>query len=482
MQGFNLISRKPEIVWIDTNSIDITRMEPEYYKSKYLEGITKIENIPFTLLEEIVTDVKDGPGGWGIKASEYVNSGVPMLRGVNIIGGLLSIDDCVYITHKKQEELKRSKVVKDDVLLVVRGSIGIGKSAVYNKEYEANMNAAVVKITLKSDIVDPYYVSCFFNSRYGRLQTERLANGVNQQNTNLTEVKSNKIPMPAVEVQKYIGRKVKLAEELREKSKLLRAEAVKLIEEGSNSKLLINRYDSTRDKCKWIQQSEITERIDGQFYNNPIMGISNEMEVLKFNVVKLSRLAKIGKGFSYTQSNYNENIPYVRISDLDDLTIDFSNVIKTDLETYEKKKDSQLRKYDLITAITGATIGKISLFHDCRSEKATLSADTAYIRFINIDDAITYLIYFKTNIGQLSILQGVTGVTNKHLSLEHIKEIKVPVFREDVKRLVKERILMSLESSKKSNELIAEAQRDVEDIVEGIFDMSKLNETTFESR
>lgn len=301
MTGYNVVSNIPEIVWVDNKKIDVLRLETEYYKPKYIECLKQIEDIPNVLLDEIAEDVKDGPGGWGIKASEYVEDGVPMLRGVNIVDGLLSIDDCVFITEEKQKELKRSRVVKDNVLLVVRGSVGIGKSAVYNEPYEANMNAAVVKITLKQDVVDPYYLSCFFNSKHGRLQTERLANGVNQQNTNLTEVKSNRIPIPSLEIQKYIGDKVRRSEELRQEMKILSGETESFI----NNKIgLINIDDSSEYSSAFISSNKVIKRIDSEYYNKKYLSIEEEFNKKGYTTKTLEELCiRIFNGKTYSTTD-----------------------------------------------------------------------------------------------------------------------------------------------------------------------------------
>lgn len=174
MENVFMNCNKHNIMWVLDKNIEIERIEAEYYKPEYVQAMEKIENSNGMILKNLILEVKDGPGGWGISTSDYVDSGVPMLRGINIQNGLLTLDGCVYITEVKQNELKRSRVVKNDVLLAVRGSAGVGKSAVYSLEQQANMNAAVVKITVDETFLDPYYLSCFF-----KFKIWKIANGEN---------------------------------------------------------------------------------------------------------------------------------------------------------------------------------------------------------------------------------------------------------------------------------------------------------------
>ncbi|MFW6028745.1 MAG: hypothetical protein ACOCRO_00680 [Halanaerobiales bacterium] len=149
-----ILNESPDMTLVSTQNINPDRLEAEYYKPKYIKFMGDISYLSTKRLGELGEHIKDGPGGWGIKTTDYVQSGIPMLRTVNIVDGLLDLKDSVFITAEKQEELTRSRVKKNDVLLSVRGTIG--KSTVYTKEFEANINAAIVKITIGNDKVDPF--------------------------------------------------------------------------------------------------------------------------------------------------------------------------------------------------------------------------------------------------------------------------------------------------------------------------------------
>jgi len=290
------------------------------------------------------------------------------------------------------------------------------------------------------------------------------------------------VPIPSPEIQKYIGDKVRRAEELREEAKRLKEEAESLISNSINLERLVEKVRDYKSKNNWVDSASISGRIDGQYYINPITEINKYMKNIDMKLVVLRDIAEVRKGFSYSNESSN-GVPYIRISDLDDLLIDYSKVVRIDNKTYQQKRNSQLKYFDLIMAITGATIGKVSVFYNKEIEKATLSADTAYVRFNNIEDSIAYLLYFKTVIGQLAITQGITGATNKHLAIEDIKNIVLPQFEDSIKKEVKNKIVQSMDNIYTSKQLIQEAKQDVEDLIEGKFDTSKLNnDSSTESR
>ncbi|MUL33942.1 restriction endonuclease subunit S [Priestia megaterium] len=483
IRDYNVISNKPEIVWVDNKKIDVLRLETEFYRSKYVNCLKLIEQMPNMLLGDMIEDVKDGPGGWGIKASEYVNKGVPMLRGVNIVDGLLSIEDCVYISEEKQKELKRSKVVKDDVLLVVRGSIGIGKSAVYSKSYEANMNAAVVKLTFKNDLVDPYYVSCFFNSRYGRLQTERIANGVNQQNTNLTEVRSNRIPLPSRQIQKYIGDKVRRAEELRDEAIRVKAAADKELEDILEFKKLKESLSTNKNKFSWVQSKKLDSRIDGEFYKK-IFNINNEhignLDKMGIKALKLKDILKEGSyGILPSSNDYGSGqLGLLRSTNLKEFLIEDSYVIKVP-ESYYKEK-IEVKKGDILLEIkgacyTGAIVEEIT-------DKQIVNG--SIYRFSIKEGFNNYyvLAYLLSESGQLQKQQNLANSIISYLSLESIKNLKIPIIPEKKQQIIGDMYKKYVEHVRMSKYLIQQAKQDVENLLEGNLNMSKVDYDSGECR
>lgn len=205
--------------------------------------------------------------------------------------------------------------------------------------------------------------------------------------------------------------------------------------------------------------------------------VNKKIKKLGLELQTISDIAKVGKGFSYASDCGINEIPYVRISDLNELEIDFDNVVYTDMHTYTLKKASKLEKYDLILAITGATIGKVSIFINDEIDKATLSADTAYIRFNDFIDAAYVLLYLRSEIGSLAIQQGITGATNKHLAVDHIMNICIPKVSKDIKEKILLNVTEAVKSIYYSKQLIQEAKQDIEDVIEGNFDVSKLNQS-----
>lgn len=91
-----------------------------------------------------------------------------------------------------------------------------------------------------------------------------------------------------------------------------------------------------------------------------------------WQLINLKFLCRVKGGYAFSSDNFSdEGIPVIRISDiLFDGTIDNINCKRIPLELAPNQKDFELRNGQLVMAMTGATIGKISKY---------CSEDYAYI-------------------------------------------------------------------------------------------------------
>lgn len=191
---------------ISVRELSSLRLEAEYYGDLELWAEFEIKNSPYSYqsLGELALRIKDGPGGWGVSTNDYRATGIPVIRSVNLIDGRCELDDCVFITEEKHNDLKAHQVKTGALLLSVRGTIG--RAAVFDNETysTASLNAAVVTIDCKPTI-NPYYLAAFLNSEIGRIQSNRIANGAVQLNMNLKETASNLIVVPPNNVQQEVA-------------------------------------------------------------------------------------------------------------------------------------------------------------------------------------------------------------------------------------------------------------------------------------
>ena len=142
-------------------------------------------------LRSLATGLTNGDHG----GLNYVQHGVRYLRGQSVTEHGLDLVDELYISEDEHERMLRSEVIPGDVLFTIAGSIG--HACVVRGVERANINQAIVRVRPSPEII-PQYLADFLNSKYGKFQSNRLANGGVQLNINFSEVGQIGVPIPPV--------------------------------------------------------------------------------------------------------------------------------------------------------------------------------------------------------------------------------------------------------------------------------------------
>jgi type I restriction enzyme S subunit len=148
-----------------------------------------------------------GPFGSNIKAENFVESGVPVIRGTNMntykyVGG-----NFVFLTEEKADQLKSSNCFPGDLVFTHRGTLGQVGVIPKNNYPRYVISQSGMKVTVNIDLVDTGFLFYFFKSEIGQhelLQHESQV-GVPSISNPLTSLKSVNILLPPLAEQKAIA-------------------------------------------------------------------------------------------------------------------------------------------------------------------------------------------------------------------------------------------------------------------------------------
>lgn len=148
--------------------------------------------------------IVDGPFGSNLKVSDYVETGpVPVLTTKNLYGDYSNVR---YITQNKFEELKRSEVRPNDILMAKIGSCG--KTGIYPvKMPSAIIPANLMKITVHPE-VEQKYVYYYFDSLQFQKHLRTITKATAQPAFGITNFKKLPFPLAPPEQQKRIVAKI----------------------------------------------------------------------------------------------------------------------------------------------------------------------------------------------------------------------------------------------------------------------------------
>lgn len=113
-----------------------------------------------------------GPFGSNIRAENYQDSGVPVIRGTNLGQPgepRFRSDEYVYLSEAKADELASSNAHPNDIVFVAQGTVGkVGIIPTDTDHRRFVLSQNLMKVTVNPDRADPLYVFYFFRSSLGQ--------------------------------------------------------------------------------------------------------------------------------------------------------------------------------------------------------------------------------------------------------------------------------------------------------------------------
>lgn len=235
-------SLKNRTFYTSLKEISGGRFDPFYSQQEFVE-LDKILNgnlfIEFSSIIEVIT--KGETPLW--KGESYCESGIPFLKVQNIsTSGIFG--DITYISEELHKSMKRSILRGGELLYTMAGSIGL--ATFFPKHLgEANINQAIAKIVLKSNVkIDELYLLFAINSVICQKQAKRFLTVAAQPNINFDQIKKIKIPLPPLPKQQEIASHIT---QIRNQAQLLKEQAniaIKQANQEIEQILIIQRGES----------------------------------------------------------------------------------------------------------------------------------------------------------------------------------------------------------------------------------------------
>lgn len=155
-------------------------------------------------LAEIAADVPNaiaaGPFGSNLVSRDYVESGVPVIRGQNLAGRWVS-GDFAFVSDEKAERLKTNTARPGDIVFTQRGTLGQVSVVPTNTFPRYVVSQSQMKLTVDSAKADARYVyyACTAQDFVAQVHNNAVAAGV--PHINLGTLRSLEIPLPEIEQQ-----------------------------------------------------------------------------------------------------------------------------------------------------------------------------------------------------------------------------------------------------------------------------------------
>jgi len=160
-----------------------------------------------TTLGEVVDEIT--VGFVGSMASEYVDTGVPFLRSLNIEPLNIKKNGLKYISQEFHQKLKKSQLKPGDVVVVRTGKPG---AAVVIPEWLNDANCSDLVVIRPGKKVNPYWLAYFINCTGAHHVASHLVGAV-QQHFNVESAKKMPLVLPTLKDQERVARALKLLDD-----------------------------------------------------------------------------------------------------------------------------------------------------------------------------------------------------------------------------------------------------------------------------
>ncbi|MGJ5076956.1 restriction endonuclease subunit S [Bradyrhizobium oligotrophicum] len=151
---------------------------------------------------ELCSRVAMGPFGSDIKTDNFVEAGVPVVRGSNLVDGFVE-EAFVFLTEQKADELRNANAFPGNIVITHRGTLGqVGLIPIGSRFPRYVVSQSQMLLAVDMAVATPRYLYEFLRSAFG--QHSLLANtsqtGVPAIARPTTSVKAIRIVKPPIEV------------------------------------------------------------------------------------------------------------------------------------------------------------------------------------------------------------------------------------------------------------------------------------------
>ncbi len=158
-------------------------------------------------IESVASRIAMGPFGSDIKTDNFVPSGVPVIRGINLTSGRFRAADFVFLTEEKADELANANAFTGDLVFTHRGTLGQVGLVPATPYPRYVVSQSQMKLTCAPEKADPLFLYYFFKSPVGQhsLLMNTSQTGVPAISRPVTSLKAIRLSLPDLREQRAIA-------------------------------------------------------------------------------------------------------------------------------------------------------------------------------------------------------------------------------------------------------------------------------------
>ncbi len=440
------------------------RLDAEYYQPEFLQAVELIKDNNHKRLGDIISVLTDyhANGSYQIlrqnvqlsEQSDYAY----MVRAIDLKTNNFE-DDIRYVSEHAYNFLKKTKLFGNEIIIDKIGNAGeVYLMPNLNKPVTLGMNLFMLRL---NPDYDPIFVYVFLISKYGRSLVYQRITGTVPTSIDKESVRGILIPQPSKEIVNRVNLIIQdHFQALKDASSFYQRAEDLLLEE-----LGLKNFQVEDDLSFVVNLSDVksANRVDAEYFQPKYQKLISKLELKAVN--KLENFVKdYSTGFPFKSENYQEDgIPLIRINNIKKGFIDLSDTAYLSDRDYLLSPKDTAKPGDIVLSMSG-TIGMSAVIP---ADVPKCSVNQRILRFSSKNVDSDYLVLVLNSIVGFYQLERIgTGGVQTNISYGDIQNILVPVLPKPTQQKIAEMVRRSHEARKKSKELLEEAKRKVEEMVE----------------
>ncbi len=431
------------------------RLDAEYYQPLYLKLEKKLLKISSKPLKSfaLITD--------GIHSSiDYdPNNIIRIISAQSVQDNDFDLSANTRISSQQHQRNLRTSLRAGDIIISSVGTIG-NTAVVSACMLPTNADRHVGIVRLKNKKFNPFYVSTFLNSKYGRFQTIRESTGNVQ--LNLFIEKIEELLIPEIKNADQIGKTTKQATILFEDSRDLFSQAENLLLEELG-------LQNFKPKGKLSYTANLSKafgvhRVDAEYFQPAYVEVVKCILNYQNGHSRLSNYAESIKHDFDPIRHPDKTFSYVELADIDVSIGVINSASEIKGEGAPSRARRILRKNDVILSSVEGSLEKVALVGQAY-EGALASTGFFQFRSTKILPEVL-LVLSKSIVLQAQFKKECAGTILTTVPNKSLKRIVIPIIPDKIQKEIALLVQRSHEARKKAKELLEKAKRKVEEAIE----------------
>jgi restriction endonuclease S subunit len=436
------------------------RLDPEYYQPEYLVMQNQLQKYKHTAPLFELTKIQSGPAYSSEEIGEIFE--IPLAR-IGDVTNKTNTEDWLKLSKKEFIKFHSPKINNGDILMTMTGDppdVGKVNFVKNDKNIELAFNQRVAK--LSSQKINNKFLFAYLSTEFSRFQVERAALGIRQRNLGIEDLRNILVIIPTENKAKEIEKLVDGYLNDLENSKSLYSKADDLLLEGLGLK---DFKEDEKELFNIVNFSEVrtANRCDAEYFQPKYDKLISKIK--KQNAKLLGDLVSMKKGFEPGSEAYqDEGKLFIRVSSLSKNGIIDKDQKYLSNELYQKLKKDFEPKVGEILLTKDATLGVAYVIKE--PIEGIIAGGILRLKPKNDIDAEYLTLCISSVIGQMQAERDAGGSVIAHWKPEQIKNLQIPVLPKPTQQKIANLVCQSHEARKKAKELLEEAKKKVEGMIE----------------